>query len=98
MQFDWPFFWRSLFTPSDRFLDGLTLTVAISVTAMILAIAVGLAIALMRRSHVGPLRWIAGFYIWAIRGTPLLVQLVLIYTGLAAVGLYQFEDVAVLGL
>jgi len=33
-----------------------------------------------------------------IRGTPLLVQLVLIYTGLAAVGLYQFHDVGLLGM
>lgn len=98
MQFDWDFFWRSLFTPSDRFLEGLMLTVVISVVAMVLAIAVGLAVALMRRSGLAPLRWAAGMYIWAIRGTPLLVQLVLIYTGLAAVGLYQFEDVSLLGL
>ena len=42
--------------------------------------------------------WCAGVYIWVIRGTPLLVQLVLIYTGLAAVGLYQFHDVSLLGL
>jgi len=98
MQFDWDFFWRSLFTPSDRFLEGLVLTVVISVVAMLLAIAVGLAVALMRRSALAPLRWAAGVYIWAIRGTPLLVQLVLIYTGLAAVGLYQFEDVSLLGL
>ncbi len=53
----------------------------------------------MRRSALAPLRWVAGVYIWSIRGTPpLLVQLVLIYTGLAAVGLYQFRDVAILGL
>ena len=46
----------------------------------------------MRRSRSSArLRWLAGVYIWVIRGTPLLVQLVLIYTGLAAVGLYQFQ-------
>jgi polar amino acid transport system permease protein len=98
MQFDWQFFWQSLFTPTDRFLDGLVLTITISVVAMILAIITGLALALMRRSRIAAVRWVAGVYIWAIRGTPLLVQLVLIYTGFAAVGLYQFDDVSLLGL
>ncbi|MDX1888457.1 amino acid ABC transporter permease [Mycolicibacterium sp. 050158] len=98
MRFDWDFFWKALLTPSDPFLDGLVLTIVISVVAMILAIAVGLVVALMRRSRLGVLRWSAGVYIWVIRGTPLLVQLVLIYTGLAAVGLYQFSDVDLLGV
>lgn len=98
MQFDWAFFWRSLFTPSDHFLDGLVLTIVISVVAMTLATITGLVVALMRRSNFAALRWLASVYIWVIRGTPLLVQLVLIYTGLAAVGLYQFHDVSLLGL
>ena len=80
------------------FLDGLILTIVISVVAMALALIVGFVIALMRRSRYWGLRWFASVYIWVIRGTPLLVQLVLIYTGLAAAGLYQFHDVSFLGL
>jgi len=87
MHFDWQFFWKALFTPSDPFLDGLILTIVISVVAMILATLAGLVIALLRRSRFAGLRWCASVYIWVIRGTPLLVQLVLIYTGLAAVGI-----------
>ncbi|MCV7347459.1 amino acid ABC transporter permease [Mycolicibacterium rhodesiae] len=98
MHFDWQFFWKSLFTPSERFLDGLVLTIVISVVAMVLATLVGLVIALLRRSRFAVLRWCASLYIWAVRGTPLLVQLVIIYTGLAAVGLYQFHDVSLFGL
>jgi polar amino acid transport system permease protein len=98
MHFDWQFFWKSLVAPSGPFLDGLTLTIVISVVAMVLATVVGLIVALMRRSRFAGLRWCASVYIWAIRGTPLLVQLVLIYTGLAAVGIYQFHDVSLLGL
>ena len=98
MRFDWQFFWKALFTPSAPFLDGLTLTIVISVVAMVLATLLGLIVALMRRSRFTGLRWCASVYIWAIRGTPLLVQLVLIYTGLAAVGLYQFHDVSFGGL
>jgi polar amino acid transport system permease protein len=98
MRFDWPFFWQSLFTPSDPFLNGLVLTIVISVVSMVLALILGFVIALMRRSRLRGLRWFASVYIWVIRGTPLLVQLVLIYTGLAAAGLYQFHDVSFFGL
>ena len=98
MNFDWQFFWKALFTPSGPFLDGLGLTIVISIVAMVLAIVLGLVVALMRRSHIAVVRWVAGFYIWVIRGTPLLVQLVIIYTGFTALGLYQFSDVNVLGL
>jgi polar amino acid transport system permease protein len=98
MRFDWPFFWQALFTPSGPFVDGLVLTIVISVVSMALALILGFVIALMRRSRFRGLRWFASVYIWVIRGTPLLVQLVLIYTGLAAAGLYQFHDVSFLGL
>ncbi|MEU0494086.1 amino acid ABC transporter permease [Mycobacterium sp. NPDC006124] len=98
MEFDWQFFWKSLFTPSDTFLDGLALTIGISLVAMVLAILLGLVIALMRRSSFAVVRGVASVYIWVIRGTPLLVQLVIIYTGFAAVGIYQFNDVSFLGL
>ncbi|PND54860.1 polar amino acid ABC transporter permease [Mycobacterium sp. ENV421] len=98
MHFDWQFFWKSLFTPSERFLNGLVLTIVISAVAMVLATLVGLVIALLRRSRFAVLRWCASLYIWAVRGTPLLVQLVIIYTGLAAVGLYQFHDASLFGM
>ena len=98
MQFDWAFFWKALLTPSEPFVNGLILTVVISAIAMVMATLVGLAVALMRRSRFMAVRWCAGFYIWVIRGTPLLVQLVIIYTGLAAIGLYQFHDASILGL
>ena len=38
LRFDWDFFWKSLFTPSGPFLDGLVLTIVISIVAMVLAI------------------------------------------------------------
>lgn len=95
MKFDWAYFWQSLFTPSQSFLNGLALTVVISVIAMALALVVGLAIALMGRSRYLPLRLFASLYIWIIRGTPLLVQLVIIYTGFAAANIFRFEDISV---
>lgn len=92
MKFDWDYFWQSLFAPSESFLNGLGLTIIISIVAMALALILGLIIALMGRSRFVPLRILASLYIWIIRGTPLLVQLVIIYTGFAAANLFRFED------
>lgn len=98
MKFDWGYFWQSLLTPTPTFLQGLALTVVISVVSMILALIVGLIVALMGRSTILPLKLFASGYIWLIRGTPLLVQLVIIYTGFAAAGLFRFEDINVSGV
>lgn len=98
MTFDWPFFWQSLLTPSPAFLAGFALTIVISVISMALAIVVGLLVALAARSRWLVLRVAAGLYIWVIRGTPVLVQLVIIYLGLAAAGIFRFEDQNVGGI
>jgi len=90
--FDWGFFFQSMFRPSSLFLQGLARTVYISVLAQALGVVFGLGIELCRRSRFRALRWIAGTYVWLVRGTPLLVQLVLVYNGLAATNLYRFED------
>jgi polar amino acid transport system permease protein len=97
MTFDWSYFWASLVTPTPRFLSGLALTVIISVVSMALALIVGMIVALMGRSRFLPFKIFASIYVWVIRGTPLLVQLVIIYTGFAAANLFRFQDVDVFG-
>ncbi|MFE7761448.1 amino acid ABC transporter permease [Streptomyces sp. NPDC057438] len=96
--FDWPFFWHYLLSPSGIFLEGLWRTVYISVIAQSLGVVLGLVVALAQRSRFAALRWCGRTYVWLIRGTPLLVQLVLVYNGLAAAGVYRFSDVQVGGL
>lgn len=98
MHFDWTFFWDSLFQPSNAYLHGLMLTIVISILAMVLGLILGLVLALMRLSHNGVLRFIAATYVWVLRGIPLLVTLVIIYLGLAAAGIYKFQDASVLGI
>jgi polar amino acid transport system permease protein len=93
--FDSGFFFNSLFQPTSVFLQGLARTVYISVLAQALGTVLGLGIELCRRSRFRPLRWIAGTYVWLVRGTPLLVQLVLVYNGLAATNIYRFEDLTI---
>jgi polar amino acid transport system substrate-binding protein len=64
-----------------------------------LAIVSGLAIVLLRLYGVGPLPWLAQAYVEVVRGTPLLIQLFLIYYGLPEIGIRLNAFVAgVLGL
>jgi polar amino acid transport system permease protein len=98
MHFDWPYFWAQLLTPSGAFLTGLWLTVLMAVSAQALGMLLGLGLAFARMSRRALLRNAAGIYIWAIRGTPLLVQIVFIYTGLAAANILRFEDIMIGGL
>jgi polar amino acid transport system substrate-binding protein len=67
-------------------LGGAVVTVELSVLAMGLAIVVGLIIVLIRLYGPVPLCWLAKAYVEVIRGTPLLIQLFLIYYGLPEVG------------
>lgn len=62
------------------------LTVELAVLGIALGIFIGLIAALLKISHT-PFKAIAHFYIWLIRGTPLLVQLFLLYFGLPQLGI-----------
>jgi polar amino acid transport system permease protein len=94
MNFDWPFFWHYLLRPSAAYLNGLMLTLVLSVVAQTLGTTLGLFAALGRMSRLPPLSLLVRGYIWIMRGTPLLVQIVFIYTGLAAANIFRFEDIS----
>lgn len=68
-------------------LKGAVMTVLISVTAMALAVTLGLIVALTRLLGGRFLRPLAVAYIEIIRGTPLLLQLYIVYYGLPNIGL-----------
>ncbi len=97
LHFSWPYFKHQLVHPSHSFLLGLWRTIYISVLAQLLGVVLGFAIDFARRSRYRGLRAGAWTYVWLLRGTPLLVQLVLVYDGLAALGLYSFSDITIFG-
>ena len=68
-------------------LRGAITTVEISVLAMALAVVAGLVVVLVRLYAFPPLTWLAKAYVEVIRGTPLLIQLFLIYYGLPEIGI-----------
>ena len=66
---------------------GIRVTIPLTVLSFMLALAVALVIALIQYADVKGLRQICRFYIWIVRGTPLLVQLYLVFYGLPSVGI-----------
>jgi polar amino acid transport system permease protein len=92
MNFDWAFFWRYLFEPSSVYLHGLWLTLSLSVISQGIGTLIGVAAALGTQSRFRAIRALVAFYTWLMRGTPLLVQIVFIYTALAAGGVFRFQD------
>ena len=78
---------------------GARMTLQLSMISMILAMLVGLVTALLRLYGPRPLRWMSVTYVEIFRGTPLLIQLYLIFYGLPYVGVRLDPfTAAVLGL
>lgn len=67
-------------------LPGLTATIPLTVISFAIALVIATVTALIQFAKVPVLNKLARFYIWIIRGTPLLVQLFVIFFGLPKVG------------
>ena len=83
MNESWQLFLDSLW-PIVR--GGLTGTIPLTLAAFSIGLVLALVVALMRLSSNRFVSWIAKAYISAIRGTPLLVQLFVIFYGLPSLG------------
>lgn len=73
-------FWQIL-------LPGLTMTIPLTVLSFSLAMVIAVAVALIQFAQIPVLREICRFYIWVIRGTPVLVQLFVVFYGLPDLGI-----------
>src|SRR5438445_3071646 len=93
----WDGFYEYLF--NGYLLRGAATTLGLTLAAIAGGLIVGCLLALLRLS---PYRWmslLAQGYIWVFRGTPLLVQLIIIYTGLPQIGIkLSVVESALLGL
>lgn len=69
------------------FIAGLTMTIPLTVISFILAIVIAVIVALIQYANVPVAKQICRFYIWIIRGTPLLVQLFVVFYGLPSIGI-----------
>lgn len=66
---------------------GLQFTIPVALISFILGLILAMATALARLSKHKPLVLISKFYVWIVRGTPLLVQLFIIFYGLPKAGI-----------
>jgi len=81
--FRWDVVWHFLFQdPNLLFLNAAWVTLWLSVVSQTCGVILGLFLALMRTSRFPVLSWFARGYIWFFRGSPLLVQVLLLWDGL----------------
>ncbi len=68
-------------------LPGLTMTIPLTAISFTIALVIAVIMALIQFANLKGLKQLARFYIWVIRGTPLLVQLYVIFYGLPGLGI-----------
>lgn len=69
------------------FIPGITVTIPLTVISFTLAILIAVVTALIQFAQIRVLKQLARFYVWVIRGTPLLVQLFIVFYGLPGIGI-----------
>lgn len=77
------------------FLSGTGITIVLAICAVILGTVLGLALTLSRRSRFKILSLLAKVYVEFVRGTPILVQIYIIYIGLPKLIGTDMPDIAV---
>ena len=68
-------------------IPGLTVSIPLTVISFSIAMVIATITALIQFANVKILKDVARFYIWFIRGTPLLVQLFVVFYGLPSIGI-----------
>jgi len=97
LQYGWN--WGAVWQYRQKFLQGWLTTLLISAAALCLSLLISVFFALARRSRLLPLRYLSLLYIEVVRGTPLLVQiLVFFYVVADAVGVSNRYAVGILTL
>jgi polar amino acid transport system permease protein len=76
------FDWNVVVSNFPRLLDGLGVTIQITLIVVVLSMVLAVPVALMRMSNIDIVRWVAQGYIELFRCTPLLVQLFWVYYAL----------------
>ena len=68
-------------------INGLGIVLSFFIITLALSIPFGFIIAILRRSKIKPIQYMSKFYILVMRGTPLLLQLIVIFYGLPLLGI-----------
>lgn len=74
-------------TLMPQMLEGLLVTLKVFIITLTLSIPLGMIVSLCRISNIKLIRACSGIYVWIMRGTPLLLQLVVIFFGLPLINI-----------
>jgi polar amino acid transport system permease protein len=77
---------------AEEFAEGTRVTVQLTLIAGLSGVVIGLFAAVGKLSGFPPVRWASSFYIWAIRGTPLVVQILFVFLALPLLIPVQLSD------
>lgn len=77
-------------------LEGSEVTLEIFLLTFVMVLPLGLLVALGRTAKCRPLQWLLELYIWVMRGTPLMLQLLFVYFALPLAGIKLPDMVAAL--
>lgn len=72
---------------STAFLKGAAMTVLLSMLSIVAGMVLGLPLALLQSIPSKPVRWAVAAYLWVVRGTPVLLQLILAFNVLPLAGI-----------
>jgi polar amino acid transport system permease protein len=84
--------WNIVQTAIPLLARGTVVTLQISLVAGVLACIIGFTLGLAALSHVRPLRWAIAAYVDFVRGTPLLIQVFLVFFALPVIGI-RFDEI-----
>jgi len=83
-------FFHVLASTKHVFLEAMVLTLELTIVSILIGVAIGLLFALLKISRFKIFELISDLYIYLIRGTPLIVQIFILYFGLS--GLFLLPD------
>lgn len=69
----------ALWEVTIQLLDGFKLTLIIFVLTLVMSMPLGLIVAFGSMTRFRPVRWLTRLFVWAIRGTPLMLQLFIVF-------------------
>lgn len=83
-------FFQTLIESKDVFIQAMILTLELTVVSILVGIVIGLFFAFLKLSKFKVLGYISDFYIYLVRGTPLIVQIFILYFGIS--GIFLLPD------
>ena len=83
-------FFSTLIDTRGVFFDAMILTLELTVVSILIGIIIGLLVALLKISRIKILGYLSDAYIYLVRGTPLIVQIFILYFGFS--GIFLIPD------